>query len=70
MDFTHGADDIALAHSVFGAAGPAGTLAAAAFFAGTAAHDADDRIVYDAGTGRLVTTPTATASARRPCSRR
>lgn len=53
VDFTSGADAIALAHGVFGAAGPVGTLAAAAFFAGIAAHDADDRIVYDAGTGRL-----------------
>jgi serralysin len=28
-----------------------GTLGAAAFYTGAAAHDASDRIVYDSGTG-------------------
>jgi Ca2+-binding RTX toxin-like protein len=31
----------------------AGTLTAAAFWTGTAAHDADDRIVYDSASGKL-----------------
>jgi VCBS repeat-containing protein len=52
-DFTAGTDKIALDDAVFTAIGGLGALNANAFFAGTAAHDADDRIVYDQTTGNL-----------------
>jgi Ca2+-binding RTX toxin-like protein len=52
-DFTSGNDRIALDDAVFGGVGGLGTLNANAFHAGTAAQDADDRIIYDASTGRL-----------------
>jgi len=53
-DMTAGADRIALAWSVFSQAGPVGPLASAAFHTGSAAHDASDRIIYDAVTGDLM----------------
>ncbi|HEV8677913.1 MAG TPA: hypothetical protein VGQ90_00960, partial [Stellaceae bacterium] len=40
--------------AVFTAAGAPGTLAGPAFFIGAAAHDADDRIIYNSGTGALI----------------
>ena len=52
LDFSAADDTIFLSRSVFKALGE-GTLSDAAFVAGTAAQDADDRIVYDAATGRL-----------------
>ena len=52
-DFTSGTDKIALDDAVFTAIGGLGGLNANAFFAGTAAHDADDRIIYDSATGNL-----------------
>lgn len=55
IDFTHGHDHIALDHLVFsGVAAEEHRLDADAFFAGAQAHDADDRIVYDQASGRLV----------------
>ena len=52
LDFA--ADDtIVLDMSVFTALGGVGTLDASAFHLGTAAQDADDRIIYDSATGRL-----------------
>ena len=39
------------------AAGALGTLTANAFFSGSAAHDADDRIIYDSSTGNLYYDP-------------
>jgi Ca2+-binding RTX toxin-like protein len=45
-------DTIRLDHAIFAALGT-GALAAGAFVNGTAAGDADDRIIYDAATGRL-----------------
>ena len=50
-DFHHGLDKIDLSHAIFGAAGPLGTLKAAAFFAGAAAHDASDRVIYNPANG-------------------
>lgn len=52
IDFEAGLDKIALDDVIFTglAAGP---LAASAFVIGTAAQDADDRVVYDASTGAL-----------------
>ncbi len=78
-DFAPGADKVGLALSVFTQAGAVGPLAAAAFFAGTAAHDADDRIIYNAttgavcydadGTGAGTATTFATLAPALPCRR-
>ena len=46
-------DTIALEDAVFGGIGGLGALGANAFVTGTAAQDADDRIVYNAATGQL-----------------
>jgi Ca2+-binding RTX toxin-like protein len=46
-------DTIFLDRDIFTGIAVNGTLAAAAFRAGTAAGDADDRIVYDAATGNI-----------------
>ena len=47
-------DHILLGQSVFTAAGAPGTLAAGAFFIGASAAAADDRIIYNSGTGALL----------------
>jgi Ca2+-binding RTX toxin-like protein len=47
------ADRVVLDRSIFTAVGPAGHLAIAAFFKGTVAHDASDRIIYNNATGAL-----------------
>lgn len=52
-DFAHGSDRIALDDAVFHGLGGTGALNPAAFFAGAAAHDADDRIIYDQASGNL-----------------
>ncbi len=52
-DFNRTADFIHLDDAVFTAIGATGALAAGAFRAGTAAGDADDRIVYDQASGSL-----------------
>ena len=44
-------DHVLLGQSVFTAAGAPGTLAAGAFFIGASAAAADDRILYNSGTG-------------------
>ena len=59
-DFAAGGDKVALASSVFTQAGAAGSLAAGAFFIGAAAHDASDRIIYNAGSGALLYDPDGT----------
>lgn len=52
VDYSVADDTIVLDHSIF--AGVAtGALAASAFHSGTAAHDGDDRIIYDSATGKL-----------------
>lgn len=53
VDFRHGEDTIGLDHSSFSKIGAPGALDAEAFFLGAAAHDAGDRILYDAKTGAL-----------------
>ena len=66
-DFAHRADKIALDDDVFtrlGIGTEAGVaLAAARFYAGAAAHDANDRIIYDASAGALYYDPDGTGSA-------
>ena len=52
-DFRHGQDAIELDDAGFAGIGAAGTIDADAFFLGGKAHDADDRILYDAKTGAL-----------------
>lgn len=54
VDFSHGNDNIALSLSIFTAAGSAGALSSDAFFVGAAAHDADDRIIYNSANGTLM----------------
>jgi serralysin len=53
-DFAVGSDVIQLSLTIFAAAGFAGTLSASAFHTGSAAHDADDRIIYNGATGGLM----------------
>lgn len=53
VDFTAGADRIALDDSIFSGLIP-GALAPEAFVTGTAAADADDRIIHDPATGSLL----------------
>jgi len=55
-DFSTSQDKIQLSKSIFTGLGAIGTLTKGAFFAdsgATAAHDADDRIIYNTATGRL-----------------
>jgi Ca2+-binding RTX toxin-like protein len=52
-DFVASDDTICLDRSIFSRLGGAGDLAAQSFYAGTAAHDVSDRIIYDKVTGRL-----------------
>ena len=52
-DFIVKDDTIRLDDQVFKQLGASGKLAKAEFFAGAAAHDADDRILYDKKTGAL-----------------
>ena len=53
LDFLSGTDKIVLDKAIFTAFGGPGALNAGAFVSGTAAADADDRIIYDGATGRL-----------------
>ncbi|MCW5733173.1 MAG: FG-GAP repeat protein [Enhydrobacter sp.] len=53
VDFSAGVDHLSLSLAIFGAAGPAGALNAAAFHTGDEANDADDRIIYNAANGKL-----------------
>ncbi|MBA3525775.1 MAG: M10 family metallopeptidase C-terminal domain-containing protein [Sphingomonas sp.] len=52
-DFSIADDTLLLEQGVFNAIGSIGTLAETAFHLGTAAADADDRIVYDQANGRI-----------------
>ena len=53
-DFDPASDTIRLDKTIFTALTQSGTLADAAFFVGSAAHDADDRITYNSTTGALI----------------
>ena len=53
VDFTAGVDRIALDDAVFAGLAP-GALAPEAFTVGTAAQDADDRIIYDPTSGAVL----------------
>jgi Ca2+-binding RTX toxin-like protein len=52
-DFVHGQDKFQLENAVFSHLGAAGVLKASFFFVGTAAHDADDHIIYNHATGKV-----------------
>jgi len=52
VDFASGEDKIALRAFIYNAL-PVGALNADSFHVGSAAHDADDRIIYDSATGDL-----------------
>jgi serralysin len=54
VDFNVVNDRIALENTIFTALGANGTLSAGAFFRGEAAHDASDRIIYNADNGHLI----------------
>lgn len=53
QDFVAGQDLLELDHTVFTALGSLGRVKAAAFARGHAAHDADDRLIYDSASGEL-----------------
>lgn len=63
LDFTPGSDRIALSRTIFNplGGGSAG-VQAAAFVTGTAAVDANDRIIYDTATGRIFYDPDGTGA--------
>jgi cysteinyl-tRNA synthetase len=52
-DFSVSQDVIWLDDDIFSKVGKVGDLSGAAFYAGKAAHDATDRIIYDKSTGKL-----------------
>ena len=55
VDFNVAADTIRIDDAIFKAIGQtSGVLAAAKFYTGTAAHDADDRIIYNQASGALI----------------
>ncbi|HEX8640903.1 MAG TPA: calcium-binding protein [Allosphingosinicella sp.] len=63
QDFNPTDDSIYLARSIFSAAGPAGTLAADAFYTmGVGTADAEDRIIYNKATGALFYDPDGTGA--------
>ena len=53
LDFVAGTDKIAVDDAIFAGIGTPGSFNPNAFFAGTAAHDLDDRIIYNQATGQL-----------------
>lgn len=52
-DFSHTYDTIVLENAVFTALTSTGQLSSTAYYTGTAAHDATDRIIYNSATGAL-----------------
>lgn len=53
IDFSSASDSFYLDDAVFSGIGAKGSLAAGALRFGTAAGDADDRIIYDQPTGKV-----------------
>jgi len=65
-DFNVAAYTVRLENSVFTALGATtGTLASSKFFVGTAAHDADDRFIYNSANGALIYDSNGLATGRR-----
>ncbi|WP_410055170.1 M10 family metallopeptidase C-terminal domain-containing protein [Microvirga sp. Mcv34] len=62
-DFKPADDTIRLAKSIFTALSQNGSLVASSFWAGSGAHDEDDRIIYNPTTGVLFYDPDGTGSA-------
>lgn len=62
-DFSHRDDTFRLDNDVFTAFKGTGGLASSAFYAGAAAHDASDRIMYDAAHGAVIYDPDGTGAA-------
>ena len=54
LGFASGSDKLALDDAIFAGIGTAGTFSANAFVVGSAAADADDRIIYNSATGALL----------------
>lgn len=52
-DFSTVYDTFRIDNAIFTGLGPDGALASAAFYKGAAAHDASDRIIYNAATGAI-----------------
>ena len=63
LDFSPGSDRIDVGQPEFPGLGGHGVLAPELFFAGAAAHDADDRIIYDPVTGALFYDPDGSGGA-------
>ena len=61
VDFAAGSDKIDMSHTIFSALS-AGTLSSSAFFAGTAAQNASEHVIYNPGTGGLYYDPDGNGS--------
>ncbi|HEX2561451.1 CAP domain-containing protein [Phenylobacterium sp.] len=62
-DFSSVYDTIQLENAVFTALNSTGQLASSAFWKGTGAHDATDRIIYNSATGEVIYDPDGTGAA-------
>jgi serralysin len=62
-DFSHTYDTIRLDNDIFTAWTGTGTISYTEFYAGTAAHDATDKIIYNKATGALYYDPDGTGAA-------
>jgi serralysin len=62
-DFSVADDTIWLENAVFTGFGSTGTMSSSAFYAGAAAHDSTDRIIYNSSTGALLYDRDGTGSA-------
>jgi serralysin len=62
-DFSHTYDTIRLDNDIFTAWTGTGTISSSAFYAGAAAHDATDKIIYNPATGAVYYDPDGTGGA-------